>query len=88
MFCATQPAMLAICQASGSAIATVPTAIAPPFHSQIAIAPVPTTSVALIAVKRQAEQRDEAQLPAERLGVLVDRLAHEFVLVARRGRTA
>ena len=35
-FCATQPAMLAICQVSGKAIATVPTAMRPSFHSQIA----------------------------------------------------
>ncbi len=43
----TQPAMLAICQASGSAIATVPTPIPPDRHSAIAVAPVATMRHAL-----------------------------------------
>jgi hypothetical protein len=46
-FCATQPAMLAICQVSGSAMAMMPTLICPPDHSHSATAPVLTTIVAL-----------------------------------------
>ena len=44
---ATQPAMLTICQASGSAIATVPTSTLPWLHSTSASAPVPVTIMAL-----------------------------------------
>ena len=45
---ATQPAILVICQASGSAIATAPTGMRPPLHSQIASDAVPTISDAFI----------------------------------------
>src|SRR5262249_2303196 len=44
---ATQPAMLTICHASGSAIATVPTSTLPRDHKISASAPVPVTMVAL-----------------------------------------
>ncbi len=44
---ATQPAMLTICQASGSAIATVPTSTFPRVHKMSASAPVPVTISAL-----------------------------------------
>ncbi len=44
----TQPAMLEICQASGSAIATVPTPISPCCHSHSAVQPVATIRLALI----------------------------------------
>jgi hypothetical protein len=37
---ATQPEMLAICQAMGSAVATVPMPISPRVHSQTAVAAV------------------------------------------------
>ncbi len=46
-FCATQPAMLEICQASGSAVASPPTPIRPAVHSHTPIAPVPTSKAAL-----------------------------------------
>ena len=49
---ATQPAMLMICHDSGSAIATVPTSTLPWTQSQIAMPPVPATSMAL-SVERQ-----------------------------------
>ena len=39
--------MLTICQASGSAIATVPTSTLPCVHSTSASAPVPVTIMAL-----------------------------------------
>ena len=45
----TQPAMLDSCQASGSAMATVPTLTAPRVHSQTASTPVPTTMQAFRA---------------------------------------
>ena len=45
---ATQPAMLVICQDSGSAIATEPTAIRPALHCQTASAAVVTISDAFI----------------------------------------
>ncbi len=48
MFCATQPAMLEICHASGSAVATVPTGTRPARQASIASSPVPTTMVAFI----------------------------------------
>ena len=51
-FCATQPAMAAICQVSGSAIATVPTTMRPSFHSQIANAAVATTIVAFSSARQ------------------------------------
>jgi hypothetical protein len=41
--------------------------------------------VALSVAKLVPKRGDEAQLPAEGDGVLVDRLAHEIVLVARPG---
>ena len=44
---ATQPAMFTICQASGSAIATVPTSTLPCVHSRSASPPVPVTIIAL-----------------------------------------
>jgi hypothetical protein len=44
---ATQPEMLTICQASGSAIATVPTETCPRVHNNSASAPVPVTIRAL-----------------------------------------
>ena len=44
---ATQPETLTICQASGSAIATVPTETCPRVHSDSASAPVPVTIKAL-----------------------------------------
>jgi hypothetical protein len=47
-FCATQPAMLAICQAMGMAIATVPTGTRPCTHSSTATAPVLVTSSAFV----------------------------------------
>ena len=49
---ATQPAMEMICHDSGSAIATVPTSTLPWTQSQIAMPPVPVTSIAL-SVDRQ-----------------------------------
>ena len=60
----------------------------PAAHSSIAIAPVPTTIIALISVSVRLNSGDQAQLAAKGAGVLVDRIAHELVLVARRGRTA
>jgi hypothetical protein len=50
---ATQPAMLTICQASGSAIATVPTSTLPCVHNTSASAPVPVTIVALSADRQK-----------------------------------
>jgi hypothetical protein len=50
---ATQPAMFTICQASGSAIATVPTSILPCVHKISASAPVPVTIVALSEDKQK-----------------------------------
>ena len=50
-FWATQPAILAICQVSGSAMATTPTGICPLVQSQTAATPVPTTMEALSRVK-------------------------------------
>jgi hypothetical protein len=44
---ATQPATFTICQASGSAIATVPTSTFPCVHSTSASPPVPVTIMAL-----------------------------------------
>ena len=46
---ATQPAMLVICQDSGSTIATDPTEMRPLFHCQIASDAVETISVAFIS---------------------------------------
>ena len=43
----TQPAMFAICQASGSTVATTAGATEPLAHSVTPIAAVPTTSIAL-----------------------------------------
>ena len=54
-FCATQPAMLEICQASGSAIATVPTPTRPEDQSRTATVPVPTTMQAFIAARMQTK---------------------------------
>ena len=45
---ATQPAMLVICQASGSTIATEPNVMRPTLHCQIARLAVDTISVAFI----------------------------------------
>ena len=53
---ATQPAMLTICQASGSAIATVPTSTFPRVHNTSASAPVPVT-IAALSEDRQKENR-------------------------------
>ena len=44
----TQPATLAICQASGSAVATTPALTVPCAHSQMPIAAVPVSSAAFI----------------------------------------
>ena len=44
----TQPATLAICQASGNAVATTPALTAPCAHSQMPIAAVPVSSTAFI----------------------------------------
>ncbi len=44
----TQPATLAICQASGRAVATTPAFTAPCAHSQMPIAAVPVRSMAFI----------------------------------------
>ena len=44
----TQPATLAICQASGRAVATTPALTAPLAHSQMPIAAVPVRSSAFI----------------------------------------
>ena len=49
MFCATQPAMLEICQASGSAVATVASGTRPARQARMATAPTPTTIAALIS---------------------------------------
>ena len=49
---ATQPAIEMICHDSGSAIATVPTSTLPWTHSQIAMPPVPVTSMALRTERR------------------------------------
>ena len=46
----TQPAALAVCQASGSAVATTPALTAPCAQSAMPIAAVPTRSSAFIAV--------------------------------------
>ena len=46
-FCATHPAMLETCQASGSAVASAPTPIRPSVQSHTPIAPVPTSKAAL-----------------------------------------
>ena len=46
---ATQPAMLVICQVSGSTIATEPTEMRPALHCQIARLAVPTISDAFIS---------------------------------------
>jgi hypothetical protein len=45
--------MLTICQASGSAIATVPTSTLPCVHNTSASAPVPVTIVALSADRQK-----------------------------------
>ena len=45
----TQPATLAICQASGSAVATTPALTVPCAQSQMPIAAVPVSSAAFIA---------------------------------------
>ncbi len=54
-FWATHPAICEICQASGSAMATVPTATRPCSHSVTAIAPIAATwsafSIAKVTVK-------------------------------------
>ncbi len=47
-FCATQPAILAICQAMGMAMATVPTGTRPCTQSSTATAPVLVTSRAFV----------------------------------------
>ncbi|MNC91047.1 hypothetical protein D3C83_72350 [compost metagenome] len=44
----TQPAMLEICHASGSAVATTPAPMVPSAHSQMPIAAVPVSSIAFI----------------------------------------
>ena len=54
---ATQPAMLVICQASGSAIATAPTAMRPALHCQIATLAVPTISERVHQRQRHACRR-------------------------------
>ena len=83
-FCATQPAMLAICRASGSAMATVPTAIRPGSTARARPPPVPTTSDALSMASVRAK-RVIRRAGRGSLGVLVDRVAHERVLVAGAG---
>ena len=67
MFCATQPAMLEICQASGSAVATVPIGTRPARQARIASVPVAVTisafitaSVTLHRVTRRSWRRNAA----------------------------
>jgi hypothetical protein len=55
----TQPATLAMVQASGSAVATVPASMAPRAHSTMPMAAVPTSSSALSADSVRHEARDQ-----------------------------
>ena len=48
----TQPAALAVCQASGSAVATTPALTVPCAHSKRPMAAVPTSSAAFSAVSQ------------------------------------
>ena len=82
---ATQPAMLVICQASGSAIATAPTAMRPLLHCQIASARGGDDQRRVHHRQRHDVAGDHPRLVAEGGGVQIDRLAHERVLVARAG---
>ena len=48
----TQPAALAICQASGKAVATMPASTTPCDHSQMPIAAVPVSRIAFISERQ------------------------------------
>ena len=64
----TQPATLAICQASGSAVATTPALTAPVGPQPMPIAAVPTSSSAFIADEPEHEARDEPHVRGDRAG--------------------
>jgi len=74
-----------ICQASGSAIATVPTATWPRVHSSSASAPVEVTIMALSIDRESPNSVLRPQRGMEQAGVLVERLAHIGVLLPGAG---
>ena len=84
-FCATQPAIAAMCQVSGKAIATVPTAMRPSFHSQIANAAGAHHHARVQHGEAQPEQGRQPHLLAMSIGQIVHRRADELVLVSRTG---
>ena len=79
----TQPATLAICHASGSAVATTPALT-------VALAPQRDADAGRADEQQRVhrrehdhEARDQPHVRGDRAGVVVDRLAHVGVLVAR-----
>ena len=78
----TQPDTLAICQASGSAVATMPGPIAPWLHSTMPIAAVLTSSSAFMIASVVMKRVMRRMVGGDGAGVLVDDLAHVGVFVA------
>jgi hypothetical protein len=81
----TQPATLAIVQASGSAVATVPASMLPARPQHDADAAVLTSSSAFSADSVVMKVVISRMCARDGAGVLVDDLAHIGVLVARAG---